>query len=199
MTSCPALLAQVVEGLEQLWSPEEISRRLRLEHSDDPMMQVSHETIYQSLYVQGRGELRRELHEDFVVGSQSEHFPQCRRSPPCNLIDGWRGRVLHLDPVGTLRRLRTLPSEGVKTTLLLWRPAVLTLEVEVAHSLRHQRPVLEGQRLPEVMAVLVVLGDQNPPSRATTQPSQEVFQGIHETRQRKHPLLTLIVPGDRGR
>jgi transposase, IS30 family len=61
MTSCPALLAQVVEGLEDLWSPEEISRRLRREHPDDPMMQVSHETIYQSLYVQGRGELRREL------------------------------------------------------------------------------------------------------------------------------------------
>lgn len=61
MASCPALLAQVVEGLEQLWSPEEISRRLRLEHPDDPMMRVSHETIYQSLYVQGRGELRREL------------------------------------------------------------------------------------------------------------------------------------------
>jgi IS30 family transposase len=61
MTSCPALLAQVVEGLEQLWSPKAISRRLRLEHPDDPMMQVSHETIYQSLYVQGRGELRREL------------------------------------------------------------------------------------------------------------------------------------------
>jgi transposase, IS30 family len=61
MTACPALLAQVVEGLENLWSPEEISRRLRHEHPDDPMMQVSHETIYQSLYVQGRGELRREL------------------------------------------------------------------------------------------------------------------------------------------
>jgi transposase, IS30 family len=61
MASCPALLAQVVEGLEQLWSPDEISRRLRIEHPDDPMMQVSHETIYQSLYVQGRGELRREL------------------------------------------------------------------------------------------------------------------------------------------
>jgi IS30 family transposase len=61
MASCPALLAQVVEGLEQLWSPEEISRRLRLERPDDPMMQVSHETIYKSLFVQGRGELRREL------------------------------------------------------------------------------------------------------------------------------------------
>jgi IS30 family transposase len=56
------LAAQVTEWLEQWWSPEEIVRRLRLEFPDDPMMWVSHETIYQSLFVQGRGELRRELH-----------------------------------------------------------------------------------------------------------------------------------------
>ncbi len=59
--SSPELLAEVVQALEKFWSPWEISRRLRLDHPDDPMMQVSHETIYQSLYVQGRGELRREL------------------------------------------------------------------------------------------------------------------------------------------
>jgi IS30 family transposase len=35
---------------------------LRMDFPDDPMMRVSHETIYQSLFVQGRGELRRELH-----------------------------------------------------------------------------------------------------------------------------------------
>jgi transposase, IS30 family len=57
----PALAAQVTDWLEDFWSPEEISRRLRIEFADDPMMQVSHETIYQSLFVQGRGELRREL------------------------------------------------------------------------------------------------------------------------------------------
>jgi IS30 family transposase len=55
------LLHQVTEWLLELWSPEEIAGRLRDEFGDDPMMQVSHETIYQSLYVQGRGELRREL------------------------------------------------------------------------------------------------------------------------------------------
>ena len=59
--ACPRLAAQVTEWLEEWWSPEEIARRLRIEFPDDPMMWVSHETIYQSIYVQGRGELRREL------------------------------------------------------------------------------------------------------------------------------------------
>ena len=55
------LLEEVAKRLEQLWSPQEIAARLRLDHADDPEMRVSHETIYQSLFVQGRGELRREL------------------------------------------------------------------------------------------------------------------------------------------
>jgi IS30 family transposase len=55
------LCSQVSSWLEEWWSPEEIARRLRIEFPDDPTMHVSHETIYQSLFVQGRGELRREL------------------------------------------------------------------------------------------------------------------------------------------
>ncbi len=55
------LLREVSRRLEQLWSPQEIARRLRLDYPDDREMRVSHETIYQSLFVQGRGELRREL------------------------------------------------------------------------------------------------------------------------------------------
>jgi IS30 family transposase len=43
------------------WSPEQISNRLAQEFHDDESMRISHETIYQALYVQGRGELRREL------------------------------------------------------------------------------------------------------------------------------------------
>src|SRR5437763_7223997 len=45
----------------QCWSPEQISGRLRLDFPDDKSMRVSHEAIYQSLYIQGRGALRREL------------------------------------------------------------------------------------------------------------------------------------------
>lgn len=43
------------------WSPQQISRRLRLDFPDDETMRISHEAIYQALYVQGRGALRREL------------------------------------------------------------------------------------------------------------------------------------------
>jgi transposase, IS30 family len=43
------------------WSPEQISNRLRLDFPDDDSMRISHEAIYQSLYVQGRGALKREL------------------------------------------------------------------------------------------------------------------------------------------
>ena len=51
----------VNEGLEQKWSPEQISARLAEEYPDDPEMRVSHETIYQTLYLQAKGELRTEL------------------------------------------------------------------------------------------------------------------------------------------
>jgi transposase, IS30 family len=62
------LATQVTRWLEQWWSPEEIANRLPIEFPDDPMMRVSHETIYQSLFVQGRGELRRELHRCLRTG-----------------------------------------------------------------------------------------------------------------------------------
>ena len=51
----------VQDGLTRGWSPEQIVLRLRHDHPHDKTMRVSHETIYQSIYVQGRGALRREL------------------------------------------------------------------------------------------------------------------------------------------
>lgn len=61
LASNPVLCARVVADLQCLWSPEQIAARLRDEFGDDPTMRISHETIYKTLYVQGRGELRREL------------------------------------------------------------------------------------------------------------------------------------------
>jgi transposase, IS30 family len=66
--SSPELCAQVEARLGQLWSPQEIAAKLRLEFPDRPELWVSHETIYKSLYVQGRGELRRELHRCLRTG-----------------------------------------------------------------------------------------------------------------------------------
>ena len=57
----PVLCARVISDLEALLSPEQIAHRLCVDFPDDETMRVSYETIYQSIYVQGRGELRREL------------------------------------------------------------------------------------------------------------------------------------------
>ncbi|MFG2698658.1 IS30 family transposase [Kitasatospora sp. NPDC048407] len=64
----PAKIAQnrelrdfVQHHLDRKWSPEQICHALRDTFPDRPEMHVAHETVYQALYVQGRGELRREL------------------------------------------------------------------------------------------------------------------------------------------
>jgi IS30 family transposase len=44
----------------QAWSPEQIAARLRRDFPDDPTMRISHEAIYQALYIEGRGALSRE-------------------------------------------------------------------------------------------------------------------------------------------
>lgn len=55
-------LAFIVEARLRLGhSPVQIMRRLRMDFPDDPSMRISHEAIYRSIYVQGRGELRKEL------------------------------------------------------------------------------------------------------------------------------------------
>ncbi|WP_298891752.1 IS30 family transposase, partial [uncultured Serinicoccus sp.] len=48
-------------GWSAAWSPEQISNRLKVDFPDDESMRISHEAIYQSLYIQGRGALKREL------------------------------------------------------------------------------------------------------------------------------------------
>jgi transposase, IS30 family len=63
LAHCRRLRRVVEAGLENYWSPQEISAWLARAYPDDPEMRVSHETIYMSLFVQGRGALRQELHQ----------------------------------------------------------------------------------------------------------------------------------------
>jgi IS30 family transposase len=61
------------------WSPEQIAHRLHLDFPDDPSMRISHEAIYQALFVQGRGALRRELTACLRTG-RALRVPRARTS-----------------------------------------------------------------------------------------------------------------------
>jgi IS30 family transposase len=84
LAASPMLRRRVSADLQRLWSPEQIAKQLRVEFGDDRAMTVSHETIYKSLYVQGRGELRRELHRCLRTG-------RARRRPHSR--EELRGRI----------------------------------------------------------------------------------------------------------
>ena len=70
LASSPRLLAAVEQGLRRRWSPEQISARLKREFPDDRGMRISHETVYRALYVQSRGELRRQLSRQLRTGRE---------------------------------------------------------------------------------------------------------------------------------
>ena len=77
LETCPRLRGVVEDKLGLWWSPAQISLWLESEYRDDEEMQVSHETIYQSLYVQGRGALRKELWQALRTG-RAKRRPQGR-------------------------------------------------------------------------------------------------------------------------
>jgi IS30 family transposase len=86
------VLRQEVQGmLDGRYSPEQASGRLKVLHPDDPSMRVSHETIYQSLYVYPRGGLNRELRARLRSGRA------LRR--PRGRADG-RGKIVGSVPIG---------------------------------------------------------------------------------------------------
>jgi IS30 family transposase len=82
----PTLRAMVGEKLEEQWSPQQIAGWLKTTYPDDPEMQVSHETIYRTLFIQSRGALRRELTAHLRTG------PVIRRPRGTRLPDGRGGR-----------------------------------------------------------------------------------------------------------
>jgi IS30 family transposase len=81
LARAPALRQLVERRLAERWSPQQIARRLRHDHPHAPEMWVSHETIYQSLFVQGRGALRKELARCLRSG-RARRRPQGRAGDP---------------------------------------------------------------------------------------------------------------------
>jgi len=80
----PELRSFVETRLMLRWSPAQISQELGRAHPDQPEMQVSHETIYQALFVQGRGQLRADLHRQLRTGRavRRPRGPVGRSRPP---------------------------------------------------------------------------------------------------------------------
>ena len=87
----PVLRAAVQQMLDRRYSPEQVSGRLKVAYPGDPAMRVSHETIYQSIYVYPRGELRRELQACLRTGRA------VRRRRGRREI---RGRIVGAVPIG---------------------------------------------------------------------------------------------------
>jgi|SRR6185437_4555677 IS30 family transposase len=118
-------LCAMIEGwMDQGWSPKLIADVLARDHPDDRLAQVSHETIYQSLYVQTRGSLRADLHKCLStkratrkhrgsdnrrgVFSSGEEFTIAQRPPEADdraLPGHWEGDLIvgpHNSAIGTL-------------------------------------------------------------------------------------------------
>jgi IS30 family transposase len=120
------------------WSPEQIAHRLRLDFPDDESMRISHEAIYQSLFIQGRGALKRELVACLRTGralreprSRSQNKPQGHvtadvvlRERPAEAEDRavpghWEGDLI----IGTGRSaIGTLVERSSRSTLLVHLP-----------------------------------------------------------------------------
>jgi IS30 family transposase len=78
----PRLRAAVEAKLALRWSPEQIAGWLPLAYPQDPVMRVSHETIYLSLFVQSRGALRRELQRCLRTG-RAMRYPRGKEASGC--------------------------------------------------------------------------------------------------------------------
>jgi transposase, IS30 family len=92
LSASPALRGTVQAMLTfRRYSPEQASGRLKVLHPDDPSMQVSHETIYQSIYLYPRGELRKELKASLRSG-RGQRRPRGRRER--------RGKIVGAVPIG---------------------------------------------------------------------------------------------------
>jgi IS30 family transposase len=127
-------LRVVVEAkLALRWSPEQIAGWLPLAYPQDPVMRVSHETIYLSLFVQSRGALRRELQRCLRTGRAMRH-PRAKRLPQGR---GQLRDTLHISQRPAEAADRAVPGHWEGDLIFGKRPSAVGTLVE-----RHSRYVL---------------------------------------------------------
>ena len=88
LTSNDGLRQLVAEKLSEDWSPEQISGWLRVNRGSEEGMQVSHETIYKSLFIQTRGLFKKELRKHLRTGRKFRHSRNHRSGYNQRIIDG---------------------------------------------------------------------------------------------------------------
>lgn len=79
----------VIEGLLNRWSPEQISKRVAADYPEDRSMRISHETIYQAIYIQGKGSLRQELAVEQALRSGNKRRKPQSKLPPKSRNQSW--------------------------------------------------------------------------------------------------------------
>jgi Homeodomain-like domain len=129
----PRLRAVVEAKLALRWSPEQIAGWLPLAYPQDPVMRVSHETIYLSLFIQGRGALRRELQRCLRTG-RAMRYPRGRRLPQGR---GQLRDTVHISQRPAEAADRAVPGHWEGDLVFGRRPSAVGTLVE-----RHSRYVL---------------------------------------------------------
>ena len=100
-----AVAVPLIVGRALELSPEQVTAQLRIDYPNDPEMRLNHESIYQALYVQGRGELRRDLHKRLRLAAKLD---RCTVAQKAREVGGlverpFEPRRRHFEHVAALR------------------------------------------------------------------------------------------------
>jgi IS30 family transposase len=129
----PRLRTVVEAKLALRWSPQQIAGWLPLAYPQDPVMRVSHETIYLSLFIQSRGALRRELQRCLRTG-RAMRYPRAKRQPQGR---GQLRDTLHISQRPAEAADRAVPGHWEGDLVFGRRPSAVGTLVE-----RHSRYLL---------------------------------------------------------
>jgi IS30 family transposase len=146
----PRLRAVVEAKLALRWSPEQIAGWLPLAYPSDPVMRVSHETIYLSLFVQSRGALRRELQRCLRTG-RAMRYPRAKRLPQGR---GQLRDVMLISERPAEAEDRAVPGHWEGDLLLGKRPSAVATLVERASRYLTLVALPDGYRAEQVRPAL---------------------------------------------